>query len=479
MNELTQELKEIIQSTQPRLKEKVAQDHWRLYFHQQPPTGWLNDPNGVCQVDGVYHLYYQYSPIQPEKGLVYWGHKTSTDLVNFEDQDIFLYPDQPFDCHGVYSGTTFYKDGVHHIFYTGNVKHEGDHDYDFSGREQNTIHMTSKDGFKIDSREVVIPYDAYPKGFSQHIRDPKIFEKNNQYYMILGGRTLENKGAVLVYESEDLEEWSYKSLLLDEIENMGYMWECPDFFTLNGKDVFLFSPQGVEQQKHEFANVYQSGYFIGEMEWDSLTFTPTHSFVELDRGFDFYAPQTFEDESGRRILWGWMGLPDTDYENPTVQYGWQHAMTMPRELCIEDGKLKQKPLPEYQSLRKEEYRFDGEIDGEFTDRQLSGEVYELLVSREKSEQSLSICLRQDTVLSFDKGLLTLSHGASGYGRTERSIELESVEQLQIFSDTSSLEIFINDGEHVMTTRLYPQEGQNGIAISGNEYITIQKWNLEN
>lgn len=477
MNELTEELKEIIQSAQPALKEKVAQDKWRLGFHQQPPTGWLNDPNGVCQVDGVYHLYYQYSPIQPEKGLVYWGHKTSTDLVNFEDQEIFLYPDQPFDCHGVYSGTTFYKDGIYHIFYTGNVKHEGDHDYDFSGREQNTIHLTSKDGFTIESREAVISYNDYPEGFSQHIRDPKIIEKNGHFYMLLGGRTIENKGAVLVYESQDLAKWSYKGLMLDEREDMGYMWECPDFFTLNGEDIFLFSPQGLEQQKYELANIYQSGYFIGEMEWDSITFTPTHSFVELDRGFDFYAPQTFEDESGRRILWGWMGLPDIEYENPTVQYGWQHAMTMPRELMIENGKLKQKPLPEYQTLRKEEYTFEGEINGKFRDEELKGEVYELLINKEDSTASLTVNLRQDTALTFDGGVLTLKHGTSGYGRAERSIELKSIEQLHIFSDTSSLEVFVNDGEYVMTTRVYPEEGENKIVILGNEVLKIQKWNL--
>ena len=59
----------------------------------------------------------------------------------------------------------------------------------------------------------------------------------------------------------------------------------------------------------------------------------------VDRGFDFYAPQTFEDETGRRILIGWMGIPDADYTNPTTQAGWQHALTIPRVLHWAGGRL--------------------------------------------------------------------------------------------------------------------------------------------
>ena len=43
-------------------RELTASDPRRLRFHLMPETGWLNDPNGLCQLDGQYHIYYQYTP---------------------------------------------------------------------------------------------------------------------------------------------------------------------------------------------------------------------------------------------------------------------------------------------------------------------------------------------------------------------------------------------------------------------------------
>lgn len=480
MSLLKKDLKNGIKSLQKDILKKVIEDPWRLAYHQQPPTGWLNDPNGVHQKDGIYHLYYQYSPLEPAGGLKYWGHKTSTDLVHFKEEDIFLYPDQKFDCHGVYSGSAFEKDGIIHFFYTGNVKHPGEHDFITSGREQNTVHMTSKDGYKVDSREVVIDSTEYPAGFTKHIRDPKILEKDGLFYMVLGGRTSEDKGAILLYASKDLSNWDYKGNLLENQRGLGYMWECPDFFELNGQEILLMSPQGVEQSGHEFENVYQSGSIIGRTDWDALKFEPTADFVELDRGFDFYAPQTFLDEQGRRILWGWMGLPDIEpeYTNPTIERGWQHAMTLPRELTIENGTLKQRPLPEYQMLRKENLKVNLTLPEGVQTVPETSQTYEMIVEIEQSSEPLKIQFSQDVTLNFDGKTFTLELGDSGFGRSKRTIELSELTKIQLFLDTSSLEIFLNDGEHVLTTRLYPMSQPEMIQFSGNTPIQVNKWDLE-
>ena len=74
-------------------------------FHIMPPTGWLNDPNGLCQAGGVFHAYFQYAPFDVEGGVKAWGHATSRDLMNWEYVGAPLLPDEPFDCHGVYSGS--------------------------------------------------------------------------------------------------------------------------------------------------------------------------------------------------------------------------------------------------------------------------------------------------------------------------------------------------------------------------------------
>ena len=322
-------------------------------YHQMPETGWLNDPNGAVQFDGVYHLYHQYVPEDPKGGATHWGHKTSTDMVQFKDEEIFMSPDQAFDQDGVYSGSAIVLDDKIHFFYTGNVKNEGDHDYTFSGREQNTVHVVSPDGFTIESREVIIPHSAYPEGFTDHIRDPKVFELNGKYYLILGARRRTNMGSILIYSSPNLYDWEYEGIFLEGDEEQGYMWECPDYFNVSGKDILVFSPQGILPTTYNYHNPHAATYLTGQVNWDELKFQVEEDFRELDHGFDFYAPQTFEDDQGRRIMWVWMGIGDTqpEYNNPTIARGWQHAMALPRELNFEDGMLKQRPLVEYQTLR--------------------------------------------------------------------------------------------------------------------------------
>lgn len=484
MNPLHKELSNFYQKKNLIALEKIVdRDQWRLRYHVMPPVGWLNDPNGVMQYNGVYHLYYQYSPFDASGGLKYWGHQTSTDLVSFKDHGIALYPDQPYDLHGVYSGTAFVEDGLIHYFYTGNVKHLGDHDYIRSGREQNTVHAVSHDGgYTIEKVGCVIDADDYPSGFSQHIRDPKVFKHGEKYYMLLGARDLNDRGQVIVYQSDELADWRYQGIFSGPLDGLGYMWECPDYFSLDGKDLLIFSPQGVEPDGYRYQNVYQAGYMLGELDPSLMQFTVQEEFIELDRGFDFYAPQTFVDEQGRRILLGWMGLPDEDgtITNPTVEKCWQHAMTLPRELTIEEGRLKQRPVPEYKKLRDDVFDVQIILNGQYQNERLRGDVYELIVEINDVEGGFKIRLRQDAVLHYDQEnqLFHLELGASGYGRGRRTIELDNLSQLQIFSDCSSLEVFVNDGDYVLTTRIYPDANQDLIVIEGKADLSIKKWALD-
>ena len=388
-----------IQAAQAKLKASVEADPWRLSYHQMPETGWLNDPNGAVQFDGVYHLYHQYVPQDPKGGATHWGHKTSTDMVQFKDEEIFMSPDQAFDQDGVYSGSAIVLDDKIHFFYTGNVKNEGDHDYTFSGREQNTVHVVSPDGFTIESREVIIPHSAYPEGFTDHIRDPKVFELNGKYYLILGARRRTNVGSILIYSSTNLYDWEYEGVFLEGDEDQGYMWECPDYFNVSGKDIAIFSPQGILPTTYNYHNPHAATYLTGQVNWEELKFQVEEDFRELDHGFDFYAPQTFEDDQGRRIMWVWMGIGDTqpEYNNPTIARGWQHAMALPRELSFEDGMLKQRPLVEYQTLRGQEQSYSLT---ELSADTLRGEVYELLIDFDERPKDFELILRQDTSVTY-------------------------------------------------------------------------------
>lgn len=463
--------------TKKEVHEKINKDPWRLNYHLMPETGWLNDPNGAVQKDGVYHIYHQYVPEDATGGKTHWGHKTSTDLVHFTEEEIFMSPEMPFDRDGVYSGSAIVKDDQIHFFYTGNVKTLAG-EYIHYGREQHTVHVVSDDGFNILKREVVIRHEDYPEGFTAHIRDPKVFEKNGQYYMILGARKTNNTGAMLTYHSTDLEKWEYIGNFIEGQEDEGFMFECPDFFQTEDTDVLIMSPQGIQPEGFQYQGQYQAGYLVGHVDWETIQFEAETDFKELDRGFDFYAPQSFTDDSGNQILWGWMGMADSSPEfiNPTVKNGWQHALTLPRVLSVEAGELKQRPHPAYKILRKNKLKGQVEVTAEPFE-ELTGEVYELKISFLEELTNFTMMLRQDTKVIYQDGILTLTHGYSGFGRRKRQIQLTHLDELRIFSDTSSLEFFINDGEYVMTSRIYPDKEADRISLLADSPISYQKWDL--
>lgn len=146
MNALQRDLKKLVPLVESLGKETVAADPHRQRFHLQPPVGWLNDPNGLCVYGGQYHAFFQYGPFDVNGGVKHWGHAVSTDLLHWEQLPVMLYPDEPFDCHGAYSGSALVEDGTMYLYYTGNVKHPGNFDYIKEGRGHNVCLAVSRDG---------------------------------------------------------------------------------------------------------------------------------------------------------------------------------------------------------------------------------------------------------------------------------------------------------------------------------------------
>ena len=366
--------------------------------HISPITGWLNDPNGLCHLDGTYHIYYQADPLHAIRKNIIWGHVTTKDFIKYQYHEPFIFADTNLDKDGAYSGSAFIKDNNINFFYTGNVKYPGNYDYINDGRDHNTIKIVSEDGFSYHKKELILSNDEYPKDLTRHVRDPKIYEEDGNYYLFLGARDKNNKGKVIVYKSNDLEKFAYHMEITTNYD-FGYMWECPDFFELDGKKFLVISPQGLESEEFKYQNIYQSGYFPIDIDLKAKAYR-LGEFVELDYGFDFYAPQTFEDESGRRILIGWMGMPDATYTNPTVKKHWQHALTLPRELKASDNKLLQKPIKEVESLRKEKIEIKKDLEY-FIDQ------FEFLA--EGINEEFEIYLRSDAKLSYKDQILSLIH----------------------------------------------------------------------
>lgn len=453
-------------------------DKWRLGLHLMPPKGWLNDPNGLCWFNGEYHVFFQYSPDEVNGGLKHWGHYTSKDLLHWEFKGVALAPEHEFESRGVYSGSALIRDGKMHIFYTGNVKLQGDYNYITDGRQNNTLYVCSEDGVHFGEKKCLMTNAEYPENLTCHVRDPKVVSgksigiDNDNMYMFLGARTKDDVGEVLVYASEDTQKWKLVNTIGAE-KQFGYMWECPDAFQLHDKKILSISPQGVEQDGINYQNLYQSGYYVLDGAFDGAY--SLGMFKEWDRGFDFYAPQTFEDAMGRRILIGWIGMPDVpEHTNPTEEYGWQNALTVPRELFEKDGKIMQRPVQELLKLRGEKQVLkSGEISKEAA-------LYdaEFVLSDDKDA---AIIIAEGIRLTYEKekGIFTLLFDKEkdfGYGRVSRSVKMEAVREIRILADTSCLEIYLNGGEEVFTTRFYTESGTSSFRTEG-EFSSIQYWEL--
>ena len=430
---------------------ELTNDRYRLGYHVSAPAGWINDPNGFCYYKGYYHIFYQYHPYSADWGPMHWGHARSKDLIHWESLPIAIAPDTKADEDGCFSGSAIVKDDVLYLIYTGH-HYYGDGDPDHFWQTQDLAYSTDGINFTKYENNPIIALP--PTDNTHHFRDPKVWQKDDFYYMILGSQGKDGHGRVITYRSKDLKDWQYLGTITKakSLATEGYMWECPDFFELAGKDVLLLSPQGIKADGQKYLNLFQTGYFVGEYDYQKNSFSHG-SFIELDHGHDFYATQTMLAPDGRRLVFGWMDMWESDF--PEKADGWAGALTLPRELILKDDKLYMRPIKELSQLRTAEL---ASWDKNLTQKTLlcEGEKQaELELTLDSADFSLTLNDPKTSAqikLSFDHKAQTfiLENGDKRYA----TIAPKSKLKLQLFIDTSSLEIFINDGEAVFTERFY-------------------------
>ena len=493
-NALSRDLNRLVKMAEDAQAARGGHGAFGQRIHLMPPTGWLNDPNGLCQKDGVFHAFFQYAPFDVMGGVKFWGHYVSRDLATWEYRGCPLMPDEPFDVHGVYSGSALVEDGKIIVLYTGNVKlpdAQGTYDYVNTGREGNTVLVASDDeGETFGEKRLVMGPADYPDDLTCHVRDPKVWREGDTYYMVQGtrrrveGEHVESRycavhgegagrdvGEILVFSSTDLVTWRLVNRLHTP-ERFGFMWECPDYFSLEvpgGAQAHFLgcSPQGLEGGDWARRNIYSAGYF--PLSGEVAGACALGAYHLWDAGFDFYAPQTFEAGDGRRIMIGWMGIPDEQgYDNqPTIDDGWQHCFTIPREVTVgEDGSLLQRPAREVEGLRREVLVGEGElaVSGETArcfDAQVTG-VEDGFCAEISGELHLAWKPAEDGMPARFEMRFEGGREGAGRGRETRWEPLDEARDVRIIADSSSVEVFVNDGALVMSTRYYPS--RYGIAI---------------
>jgi beta-fructofuranosidase len=452
-------------------------DYYRLVYHLSPKQGWMNDPNGLIQFRGSYHAFYQHYPYAPEPGPMHWGHAVSRDMVHWDHLPIALYPGDGGDP-ACFTGSAADNGGEFTLIYTA-------HSQNRSPMEVQCI-ATSMDGIHFTDYEhnPVIP--SPPAGYGEDFRDPKVFRHGKDWYLV-AGCTKDGYGGILLYQSKNLRQWDYRGLFCQSDGNQGTMWECPNFFELDGVWTLLCSPMNMEKAKCIFVT--------GRADFEKPAFFQ-EQWQNADYGHEFYAPQVFQDDRGRWILIGWMDMWNGEF--PTRKDGWAGAFTFPRELFLHNGKVHQKPVEELALLRKKDL-FLGNLSltpGKKNNlSNITGDCLEMAFTIPAAPAEgtvLNMMIRasadgkERTLLQWDLGsrVFILDKEQSGAGRSGKFIvpwEENSDMEVQILIDRSSAEVFLFRGRYTVTSRIYPQPSSvfydiftegNGLSIPAMRIIEL-------
>ncbi len=464
-----------------RLGELYEKDNRRPRFHFTPSSGWLNDPNGLAHWNGLYHLFYQYNPFEPVWGPMHWGHAVSRDLIRWKHLPIFLFPDNGKhggDETGSFSGSAYPDDDRLVVMYTKNW----DPRFHPEKTPQSQHVVLTYDGIDhkaVSGSAVVEPgKDSLPYDF----RDPKIYKEENGLWAAVVGGSLHNRGRILLYRSEDLANWYLASVLYTCDEYWARMVECPELLKLDGKYLVLIS------LIHYIGEVptYHAFHMIGKIIND--VFHP-EIIDKTDFGDDFYAAQTFIDDSGRRILIAWTkAYPE---HNTTVDRNWAGIHTLPRALSLNrDGRLRMKPVDEVESLRvssepqltlsQHDVSRHGktvelpsnsfELKLRFTADIESG-GFELRIGSEKDEDEFVSVGFSDDKRFFIKVSMNNQIDSSYHETLPVNIQGEALD-LHIFFDRSIIEVFADNYVISGTRKFRPSDLSKKLTIKSDPGIYV-------
>lgn len=457
--------------TQPHLQVLGKDDPHRPRYHFLPPAYWMNDPNGLIQWRGRYHMFYQHNPTGAFWASMHWGHAVSDDLVHWEHLPIALAPTPGGpDEDGCFSGCAFDHNGVPTIMYTG-----------VRGQTQLPCLATSGDDDLITwTKYPGNPVIAGPPNNEDFIifRDHSVWNEVGTWYQAIGSGIRDQGGTALLYRSDDLVNWTYLHPLAVGDQSAtdpvwtGAAWECPDFFALGDRHALIVSAW----DGHE---PHTPVYFIGE--YTDHRFIP-QVLGELDAGGHFYAPQKLIDAQGRRIMFGW--LREARSGDEQIEAGWSGVMSLPRILRLSpEGDLAVTPAAEVDALRQDATHIAG-VDVHPDDRQLltdvKGEGLEIEASFMANDAALFglrvRCSPDDdeyTVIAYDaetQRLIidathsTLNPKARGEIRSAQLALDEDELRLRIYLDRSVLEVFANE-RSCISDRIYPERvDSEGIEV---------------
>ena len=487
-SEMLQKARQYEAKRRPELKGELP------VFHVTGGVGWINDPNGFAPYQGEYHLFFQYYPYDIQWGPMHWGHVKTRDFIRWDFLPAALAPDAEYDKDGCFSGGAVeMPDGRHLLLYTGVSKKQRE---DGSEGEFQTQCVAIGDGVNYEKyplNPVISTEDIPEGGNTRDFRDPKIWRENGKYYTVVSNRGPDGSGNILLYESEDGLQWKYDGILSACRNRYGKMWECPDFFSLDGKDVLIHSVMEMQAKGLEFHPGNSKICHIGRFDRESCRLED-ETVHAMEYGLDFYAPQTLEAADGRRIMIAWMQSWESSSRRPEgLHFACQ--MTVPRELRIRNGRLCQLPVRELEGYRQNKVVYERvQIQQSTTLPQVRGRVLDLLLEIKPEEETytqfdLEIAKSDDFVTTIsvfpERETIRIDRTYSGFPHDvlhvrEFPVTFHNGEiRLRLVMDRYSAELFVGDGEQAASTLIYTPQSADGICFRCDKpvEVNVEKYDL--
>ncbi|MEE0967370.1 MAG: glycoside hydrolase family 32 protein [Bacilli bacterium] len=424
----------------------------RPKLHFTPIKNWMNDPNGFIYFKGYYHLFYQHFPYDVKWGTMHWGHKISKDFIHWEDKGIALYPSKDFDRNGCFSGSAIEVNNKMYLYYTAVV---------YTKLNPDNIHVSgdsflasqamfiSEDGIHFDSntKRVVIPtFDKDDKiGHWHNTRDPKVWKEDDTYYMVIGSQYADGKkmkGQILIYTSNDALNWQYKNRLINPTID-SHMWECPDIFKINDKRILIMSPEDTLKDGINYPS-HASWSFI-DFNKDTCESHMTSELQYLDYGLDLYAPTSTIDEYGNRVVVAWLRMSEA------VDNEWIGMFTLPRVVTIKNNHVCFHVHPHVDKLFKDEVDSFTNIEPLKISVDLKEGSYLNIGGYQITYEDGCVHTNREKVFT---DVSKLFNKKSNIGKKFSTPLLKNGNHIDIYVDANVIEIYINNGEYVLTNIVY-------------------------
>lgn len=420
----------------------------RPKYHLTPPSGWLNDPNGLLYHNGEYHLFYQWCPtMDVDTKSMHWAHAVSRDLSHWQHLEIALAPDA---LGAIWSGSAVFDRHNTSGFFGSSGGMVAIFTHHLNGIERQSLAYSTDDG-RTWTKYVGNP--VLGNSDSRDFRDPKVFwhEPTRRWIMIVGWRQR-------LFASRNLREWEFLS-------ETGFSSECPDLF-----------PLPVEGSRETKWIISLGGRQISIGDFDGTRFTPQFGPYEVDGAQDFYASQSWEGvPDGRRIWIGWQN--DWRYAKVLPHFGARGAMSLPRELSLRAAShggysLVQRPAPEIHGLMQKKVALAGPSGT--GQRLFAGDTYELRATfspQAEDRCGFKVCCSPggETLIGYDAITRTafVDRERSGdkllRGRYTAPLPLrKNFVELCALVDRTNIEVFFNDGAAVFTVLILPRNESTGV-----------------